>query len=507
MRIIAARFNHETNTFSPVPTPLEDFGALHEDEALEFGKGSATAFGAFIDYALEKGAELATPLCATANPSGPATGDVFEALAAPIIEAAKVGCDAILLDLHGAMVAEGIDDCEGELLARLRDVAPDVPIGVALDLHGNITARLIAMCDCIAGFKTYPHIDMRETGAHVVRMMDAILTGAPRPAMAMIHPPILAQTLKMNTEVPGIMTDLIAAARLAEAREGVQAVTIFGGFPLSDIADAGVSVVVVADTPALAREVAQDLAGAAWRGREGFVYREEPLDSSLAQARQAADGPGDGPVLLLDHGDNCMSGGTCDTIDVLRAAMAAGMTGIVAGPICDPDVVAQMTRAGEGAEVTVELGNKVPLPGFPPNTPLTLSGTVSFIGQGRYVVSGPIYTGQTCDMGRAAVLEVEGTTVLVTERPHEPWDLGVFTCAGVDPVAARYLILKSRMYCRPVFEPLSRAVVECASAGITSSNLGLFDFKKVARPIYPMDSEMAWASGETKTSGLGPIRP
>ncbi len=492
MRIVAARFNHETNTFSPVPTPLKDFGPLYGADALKFGSGSATAFGAFIDYAERIGAELITPLCAAANPSGPATRVVFEALCAPIIEAVGTDCDAVLLDLHGAMVAEGFDDCEGELLARVRAAAPSVPIGVALDLHGNITAGLMKSCDCIAGFKTYPHIDMRETGEHVVRMMDAILNGAARPAMAMVHPPILAQTLRMNTQVPGIMTDLIAAARTAEGQGGVQAVTIFGGFPLSDIADAGVSVVVVADTEALASEVAQDLAGAAWQGRDGFVYREAPLQASLDEARQAAERPGDGPVLLLDHGDNCMSGGTCDTVDVLRAVLAAGMTGIVAGPICDPEVVAEMTDAGIGAQMSVRLGNKVPLEGFPANPPLELSGTVAFTGQGRYVVSGPIYTGQTCDMGRAAVLHLDGATVLVTERPHEPWDLGVFKCAGIDPIAARFLILKSRMYCRPVFEPLSRAVVECASAGITSSNLGLFDFRKLERPIYPMDAEMEW---------------
>ncbi|WP_281967051.1 M81 family metallopeptidase [Roseovarius nanhaiticus] len=493
MRIIAARFNHETNTFSPVKTLLESFAPLYGEEALAFGKGSATAFGAFVDHALAQGADLITPLCATADPSGPAPRDAFEALAAPIIAAVRDGCDAILLDLHGAMVAEGIDDCEGALLARLREAAPDVPIGVALDLHGNVTERMIANCDCIAGFKTYPHIDMRATGDHVLRMMDKILSGAPKPNMAMVHAPILAQTLKMNTEVPGIMADLIAVAREAEAQDGVEAVTVFGGFPLSDIADAGVSVVVVAQSAAMARGVAGDLAAAAWRGREGFVYHEEPPEASLARARSAAEAPGNGPVLMLDHGDNCMSGGTCDTVGVLQGALAAGMAGIVAGPICDPEVVAQMTRASEGNAVTVELGNKVPLPGFAPTRPLALSGTVSFAGPGRYVVSGPIYTGQTCDMGRAAVLEVEGATVLVTERPHEPWDLGVFACAGVDPVAARYLILKSRMYCRPVFEPLSRAVVECASAGITSSNLGLFDFQKVARPVYPLDPEMEWA--------------
>ena len=493
MRIVAARFNHETNTFSPVPTPLEDFCPLYGEDALAFGDGSATALGAFIAYAQGISAELVTPLSATANPSGPAERDVFEALTAPILEAVRGGCDAILLDLHGAMVADGVDDCEGELLARVRAAAPGVPIGVALDLHGNITEQMVDNCDCIAGFKTYPHIDMFETGQHVTRMMDAMLKDGRRPVMALIRPPILAQTLKMNTEVPGIMVDLVNAARAAEARDGVYAVSIFGGFPLSDIADAGVSVVVVAETAVIARDEAKELGLAAWEGREGFVYDEAPLAQSLAQAMRAGKDPGEGPVLLLDHGDNCMSGGTCDTIDVLQAALEAGLKGVIAGPICDPEVVDLLSDAGTGAMVTVAIGAKVPLEGFPPQPPLTLTGTVGFVGEGQYVVSGPIYTGQTCNMGRAAVLEVEGATILITEKPHEPWDLGVFGCAGIDPVEAKYLILKSRMYCRPVFAPLSRAIVECASAGITSSNLDLFRFDKLKRPIFPIERDTTWA--------------
>lgn len=492
MRIVAARFNHETNTFSPVPTPLEDFGPLHDADALSFGAGSATAFGAFIDYAKNIGADLITPLAATANPSGPASHDVWRALCDPIVAAVEDGCDAVLLDLHGAMVAQGIDDCEGALLERLRDVAPDVPIGVALDLHGNVSARMVRNCDVIAGFKTYPHIDMHETGAQVTRMMDAVLRQGARPVMAHVHPPILAQTLRMNTEVPGIMTDLVTAARRAEAEEGILAATVFGGFPLSDIADAGVSIVVVADDGAAARRVAGDLARMAWRGRAGFVYDAAPLAASIEAARSAAESPGAGPVLLLDHGDNCMSGGTCDRIGVLRAALEAGLDGIVAGPICDADVVRQMHAAGVSADVEILLGDKIALPGFAPGAPLPLRGRIAYAGPGRYVIRGPIYKGQACDMGHTAVLKTKSGAVLITERPHEPWDLGVFECAGLDPAAARHLILKSRMYCRPVFEPMSRAVIECASAGITASDFELFDFAKVARPVYPMDADMTW---------------
>lgn len=197
-------------------------------------------------------------------------------------------------------------------------------------------------------------------------------------------------------------------------------------------------------------------------------------------------------MLLLDHGDNCMSGGPCDVMDVLQAALAAGLSGIVAGPIADPEAVEALWRAGQDAEATVQVGNKVRARGFAPRPPLSLSGTVEALSPGVYVVSGPIYTGQTCRMGRAVALRTPQARVLITERPHEPWDIGVFSCAGIDPVRARYLILKSRMYCRPVFEPIASALIECASAGVTSSNYNLFPFRKIARPVYPLDPVAAW---------------
>jgi microcystin degradation protein MlrC len=493
MRIVAARLNHETNTFSPVPTSLESFGPLFDDDALTFGQGSNTAFGAFIDYATGIGTDLATPLAATANPSGPCAAADFEALMAPILGAVAQGCDAILLDLHGAMVSKCNDDCEGELLARLRAVAPDTPIGVALDLHGNITPRMIENCDCIVGFKTYPHIDMYKTGRHVTRIVDAMLKGGPKPRMGYVHPPMLAHTLKMNTQVDCAMTDLVAQARAAETRPEILAATVFGGFPIADIADAGVAMVTVATDQPSADELANVLAAEAWARRAEFVYQEEPLAVSLQRAAQAADQPGEAPVVLLDHGDNCMSGGGCDTMDVLQAALEGGLTGIIAGPISDPEVVAELWDCGPGDRVSMTLGNKLAAEDFvPPSPPLALTGKLLFRGPGRYVVAGPIYTGQQCDMGRAVVVQTDQATILITERPHEPWDLGVFNCANIDPKEARFLILKSRMYCRPVFEPLAKAVIECASPGITSSNYSLFSFNRVNRFTYPLDSEAIW---------------
>ncbi|POR44550.1 M81 family metallopeptidase [Methylobacterium sp. V23] len=492
MRIVTARVNHETNTFSPLATPLAAFNPLWGDAALAAGRDSTTALGAFIRFGEARGATVVVPVSAHANPSGPVADAAFAALAAAILDAVRPGCDAILLDLHGAMVTESHDDGEGELLARIRALAPGVPLGVALDLHGNITGRMVDNCDAIAGFKTYPHVDMAETGARVAGIVGRMLDGGLAPCRAWVHPPMLAHTLRMDTRVPGPMQAAVAAARAAEARPGVLAATIFGGFSLADLSEAGVSVTVTAETQAAADAAARDLAAGLWNAREDFVYAEAPLADSIAAAQAALAGPGEGPVLLLDHGDNCMSGGTCDVMDVLAAALAAGMDGILAGPICDPEAVAALHAAGVGAPVACGLGNRVPLPGFPRQAPLPVSGTVAALGDGQYVITGPTYTGQSCHMGRAAVLDTGAARILVTEEPHEPWDLGVFTGSGLDPAAARVLILKSRMYCRPVFEPIARAVVECASRGVTSSDYGLFPFAKLARPIFPLDADAAW---------------
>lgn len=493
MRFVIARMNHETNTFSPVPTPLRVFEPRWGGDAFRAAQGSRTAMGAFLAFAQAMDADALTPVFAMANPSGPVADDAFKAMAEAIVDAVRSGCDAVLLDLHGAMVTESFDDGEGELLARIRAVAPDVPVGVALDLHGNITQRMVGNADVLVGFKTYPHVDMAETGAHVARLVGRMLTDGSRPRRAWSHPPQLAHTLKMDTRVPGAMQDAMAAAHAASERPGVLAVSVFGGFPIADIAEAGMSVVVVAETDEAATGVAREIGALLWERRAEFVYHEAPLTRSIAAAQAAANGAGEGPVLLLDHGDNCMSGGTCDTMDVLAEALAQGLDDIIAGPICDPHAVATLTAAGLGAEVSLGVGNKVAMPRIGVDKPpLHLSGTVRAAGDGVYVISGPTYTGMRCEMGRAAVLDTGRARVLVTERPHEPWDLGVFTSVGLDPRACRTLILKSRMYCRPVFEPIAKAVVECASRGVTSSDYGLFRFVKLARPAYPIETSTTW---------------
>jgi microcystin degradation protein MlrC len=491
MKIVAARFNHETNTFSPVPTPLASFGPegpTFGPAAYHAARSTRTGLGAFIAAAEARGAELQVAVNATANPSGRVHDEAFETLATFIVQSVGEGCDLILLDLHGAMATQSFDDGEGELLRRVRAVAPRTPLAVALDLHGNISPAMVARADLMVGFKTYPHVDMFETGAHVARLAFAWLDGGRRPALAWARPPLLSHTLRSATGA-GAMQRAVQCALQLETT-GLQAVSVFAGFSLADIADAGMSVVVVGDTALQAQAAADELAGQIWRERDGFVYVSEPLAASVAQGRVLREAAlaGTGPVLLLDHGDNVMSGGSCDTTTLLEECLRLGLRGLGVGPLADPQTVAQCVSAGVGSLVQVQIGNRLPL-GLSgvQRPPLALQARVRQIGDGRFRITGPIYTGETWAMGRSVVLEHEAATLIVTERPMEPLDLGVFTSLGVDPRAFGYLLLKSRMYCRPAFGPIACAMVECDSRGVTASDYGLFDFRRVRRPIYPLD--------------------
>ncbi len=504
MNFLLARINHETNTFSPLPTALPDFEPLYGDAALAEQLHARTALGAFI-RAVEAlpDAQLRLPVSATANPGGTVTSDARRHLCQCVLDAATDDVTAVLLDLHGAMVSDDEADVEGWLLAELRRKLPEVPIAVALDLHGNVTQRMVDHADIIVGFKTYPHVDMAETGEHAARLLLDALAGRCNPVTRWRQLPLLSHTLRSAT-ADGAMQRAVAAARAAEREPGVLAVTVMAGFSLADMPDAGMSIVVTADgDTALAQRVADRIAQHVWTERDGFVYRSEPTAVSLARAAALAAQPGEGPVLLLDHSDNVMSGGTCDTMDVLQAALHAGLSGIAVGPLCDPHAVAALWDAKPDERVSVEVGNRIPVDAGAERTqamrrqPLSYEGRVRARSDGTFTVTGPIYTGQRLTMGRTVLFDIGPAQLVITERRTEPYDLGVFRCVGLDPAAPSFLLLKSRMYCRPVFLPISRGLVECDAdhGGPTSSNYALFSFQRLRRPVWPLDADTRYAPG------------
>ena len=289
--------------------------------------------------------------------------------------------------------------------------------------------------------------------------------------------PLLSHTLRSNTN-EGAMQRAVEAARQAELEEGVLAVSIMAGFSLADFADAGMSVIVVTENDEQrANSVAQRIAEQLWDEREGFVYHSAPLKESLKHARECYESEGEGPVLLLDHSDNVMSGGTCDTMDVLSAALARELTPIVVGPICDPHAVQRLWKLRPTDVVRADIGNRVPLANqTTKKKPLSLVGVVRAKSNGEFIVSGPIYTGAKVRMGRTVLFDTVDALIVICEERTEPFDIGIFSCVGLNPAHYDYLLLKSRMYCRPVFGEIAKALVECDSdqGGPTSSNYALF---------------------------------
>ena len=490
MKFVIAQMQHETNTFSPVPTPWEEFGPkgpyLGRD-AFDAVKGKGMAMAAFLDLAGRVGAQVATPVAAWANPSGPVDGNAYDRICDAICNDVAKGCDAVLLDLHGAMVvADRTDDGEGTLLEKIRAIAPRTPIAVSLDLHANVTERMVHNCDVITGYKTYPHVDQYESGELAGAILMRMMKGEVKPVMAWGNAPILAQTLRQNTAEGG-MKAFVEAAHEAE-RHGLLAATAFGGFQMADIHDAGLSAVTVADdNKAAATKACNAMLDVAWSQKEDFIYRGQPLEQSIAQAKSMGEQSG-GPVLLLDHADNCASGSTQDTMYVLREALRQGLTGIAVAPIRDPAAVAKLIEAGIGAKVTLPVGGKMDMPSIRrKGEPLMLTGVVRNITDGEYTITGPQFTGMRCFMGRTVVLDTSTALVVISERNQEPWDRGVYESVGIDPTRQRYLLLKSRMYFRPVFLPIAKGMVYCDAPGVSSSDWTEFDYRKLRRPIYPLD--------------------
>jgi microcystin degradation protein MlrC len=488
VKLVLAQMKHETNTFSPVPTPLARFGHGRDRpwegrEAYEEFKGTGTALGAFIDLAERAGAEVVLPVAAQAWPSGPVAQEAYEHIAGRIVDAVAQGCDAVLLDLHGAMVAERFEDGEGELLARIRRVAPRVPIGVAHDMHANVSPATGRIATSLAGYQTYPHVDMYETGLRAGKPVIDLLLGKANPVVAFGQKPMLPHVMRQSS-LDSPNREIQARARQME-RQGALGASFFVGFPHADIPYAGASSVVLTDGDAqLARRYCDELLAMAWESRGQFVYRPEPLEVSMRRAKAL----GERPVVLLDHYDNCASGGTMDTTAVLGAMLQARLEEAAAFAICDPQAVARMKEAGLGARVALPLGGKLDMPSLGlKGTPLALAGTVKRIVDGLYRNEGPMGRGELMDMGAAAVLDTGRVEIVVISRQVEPYDIAAFRAVGIDPAAKRYLMLKSRVHWRAGLGALARAVVECAGEGVCTSDYSQLQFRHVRRPIYPLD--------------------
>ncbi len=366
-----------------------------------------------------------------------------------------------------------------------------MPVAVALDYHTNLSAALVDNATAIVGYKTYPHVDMYEAGMLAGGIVVGALDGMVDPVMAWGWKPLLASIMRHAPE-DGPSGDIIAFARRMEADGTVLAATLLPSFPHADTPHTGVSAVVVGDARRGGREHARAVCAhmleMAWTRRDEYVFRAPPLAESVAHAKALGLANPGAPVLVIDHCDNCGSGGAQDVMAVVGEVIRQALDDVAIAPIRDAAAVATMIDAGVGQRVRLSLGGRTDMPSIGlRGKPLEIEGRVLAVTDGEFTVTGPMYTGLRMFLGRTAVLDTGRAQIVVTERPHEPFDLGVFTHAGIDPRRKRYVMLKSRIHYRAGFKPIASHIVECSGEGVTNADLSVYPYRKLVRPIFPLD--------------------
>jgi len=498
MRVLIAMMSHETNTFSPVPTKIERFmrdgtTLLKGDEAANFYRNTGTCMGGYLAVAAENNAEIVIPVCAGAPPSGRVDSEAYETFCALITdEVKKGGFDAIWLDLHGAMAAEGFEDGEGELLRRIREIDAKTPMCVAYDMHANMFDNMISHAQMVSGYHTYPHIDMRPTAERAARQLLRAIKGETKPTGAWGAAPMLPHVMAQGTHrFPN--KDLQQMCEDWETSGRALSASLFVGFPHADVTMAGLSAVVFTDNnPADAQRMVDELISFAWKARREFMFEIEPLEKSVARAKEMGD-PTKAPIMLLDHYDNCASGGTMDTTDTLREIIRQDLDNVVFFGIYDPIAVQEAIAAGIGAEVTLTIGAKLPMPLMPvQSSPLTVTGTVQTISSGTFTLRGGLTPGLKVFMGPTVVLNTGKIELILLSRHIEPTAQEMLTNLGITPSAKKFIAIKSRVHFRADMGRAAREIVECAGVGACTSDYSQLKFHNVRRPIFPLNMELQW---------------
>ena len=490
MRIAVGCIGHETNTFSPVATTIDNFknGSYHRgDKVIAAFQGTRTITGGFLDVAEQLNLQPIPLLWAFATPSGMVKHAAYQTLKAEFLTLLQNAgeLDGVLLDLHGAMVTDELEDVEGDLIQAVREVVGETWIVTTLDLHANITAKMAHYSDVIIGFDTYPHVDCYERGFEAGQLLFGMNAGKIQPTMAYRQLPLLTAPPAQCTMKPP-MTDVVEVLHALETERGVVTATLSMGFPFADIADAGVSVLVTTNGDmALADAYADQFASHIWEMREQFTFNLHAVGSAIEIANQT-DG---GPIVLADGADNPGGGGPCDGTTILQKFIEADVQDAVVAVIADPESVAQAVGAGVGNRVQLNVGGKTD---EQHGAPVALAGYVKTLSDGRFILKGPMGRGTVGQMGRTAVIQVGGVEVIVTERRIQPYDAEVLRSVGIEPRTRKLIALKSAVHFRADYTPIAHQILDVDTPGVHSPNLFNYDYRKLRRPIYPLDSTVTY---------------
>lgn len=490
LRIALAGFSHETNTFAPWPTELADYVAngLYRGAELSALAGTNTVIGGAMDaVAADPSLRLVPILVASAIPGGPVTAGAAEKIEGAIVAGLRESRpDGVVLDLHGAMVTDVSDDGEATTLRKVREaVGPRTPVVAVLDLHANISPAMVELADALIPYDTYPHVDTAERGAEAVRLAASAARGATTLTSALAKLPMMPPAPKQFSGIEPTRS-VMARARELEQRPGVVNVGVAFAFPYADCPFPGMGVVVTTDGDAsLARSVADELAAFVWDRREDFRPEAMTVEAAVHAAMEAPAGP----VVLADLGDNPGGGSACDGTALLWGLLDLGASDAALAVIVDHEAIAAAETAGVGGRVETLLGGKTDdLHGYP----IPIAATVRHLSDGAFVHEGPMDAGLPGSLGRTAVLRCEGrygnsVEVIVCERRVQALDAAIFRSQGIEPRSKAVLALKSAVHFRGSFAPIATRIIEVDTPGLTSIDLRRFPYRRLPRPIWPLD--------------------
>lgn len=489
MRIAVASFQHETNTFSPQKTQYQDYvvadgwpGLLLGEQVIEVLAGLNIASEGFIQAAKSQGHTIVPINWCSAEPAGKVTDDTFETIMQLILTGLQQQSpiDALFLDLHGAMVSETYDDGEGEVLRRIRALlGDDFPIVASLDFHANVSADFIDKIDAVAIYRTYPHLDMAETGARCFRLLEQ-LKNAVTQHKAFIQIPYLIPLSSQHTGSSPV-EELFSELAQLELRSGITNIEFAMGFPAADIWDSGASIAVFGSDKAAVDAVCQEFYQTILAAEQNFI---DPLISTAQAVEKVRQLKVQVPVIAADVQDNPGAGGSADTTGILKELVALNATKTVVAVLADAKAVTAAQSAGVGARISLALGGHSGVIGL---GPFCADFTVEALGTGNFTCTGAMYAGCEVSLGPMALLKVADekcdVLVIVSSVRYACTDLAVYGHLGVNPLDYDLLVVKSTVHFRAAFEEISPHILMVESPGIHPCQLSELDYKKLRTPL------------------------
>ncbi len=430
-----------------------------------------------------EGVEFIPTIYGVPDSKGRVLNDSNNSLLSELLEGieAALPVDGVLLHLHGGGATEDEDDLEGHVLEQVRKVVGDkIPVVTPLDMHANIGPKMMKYGSFFCGYDTYPHIDGYDRSAEVSQMLIDTIRGKINPKIAYAQPNMIITPVMQKSEYYP-MKDVIQKAHDIESEPGVLSATVSAGYPYADVPYPGVTMMVIADgDEELAQRKVDELSQLCWDLRMDFLARVVPMDRALDIALAELEGP----VVLTDQADNPGGGPPQDGTIALKAMLDRGVTNACVAVMRDPEAVALAIEAGVGNTVTMKIGGKTePWVG----DPLEVTGTVRTISDGTIKAKGPMP--YELNMGRAVVLNVKGIDVILTEIATQATDLGVYHSMGLDPTDYKILLVKSCVHYRVVHDAIAKKTIELDLPGWHGTRLAAFPWKKLKRPVWPIDVE------------------